>query len=346
VLPTPPQEEGHDVTDADRIGWGIVGLGRVADSEIAPAVTAAGNSTLAAVAGRDLGRARGFAARHGAASAYDNYGAMLDDPAVDAVYVATPNALHAKQVVAAAAAGKHVLCDKPLATTVGDAERAVAACREAGVGLGVTFQTRRHEGMADVRGLLAAGAIGDVRLVEVEMGTGGRLPSGWRTDPAVAGLGVVNNVGVHAYDLLRYLLGAEVVEATAVLHNEPGYAVDTLALAVLRFDNGALAYACVSQSLPHPQQDLVVHGTEGRVLGRNVTRPHLTGTLTVAGRNGTSERTVSSDGAFPVTVQAFADAVLRGEGPAPSGVDGLRSVELTAALARSAREQRTVTLAR
>ncbi|MGY1643182.1 Gfo/Idh/MocA family protein [Geodermatophilus sp. SYSU D00703] len=334
------------MTDADRIGWGIVGLGRVAGTEIAPAVAAAGNSTLAGVASRDLGRARDFAARHGAAAAYDDYAALLADPAVDAVYVATPNALHAEQVVAAASAGKHVLCDKPLATTVADAERAVAACRDAGVGLGVTFQTRWHEGMAEVRDLLAAGEIGEVRLVEVEMGTGGRLPGGWRLDPAVAGLGVVNNVGVHAYDLLRYLLDAEVVEATAVLHSEPGFPVDTLALAVLRFDSGVLAYAHVDQSLPHPQQDLVVHGTDGRMLGRDVTRPHLTGTLTVAGRNGTSERSVSSDGAFVATVSAFADAVLRGEDPSPSGVDGLRSVELTTALARSAEERRTVALGR
>jgi 1,5-anhydro-D-fructose reductase (1,5-anhydro-D-mannitol-forming) len=330
----------------DRIGWGIVGLGRIADSEIAPAVAAAGNSTLAGVVSRDLGRAREFAARHGAASAYDDYAALLADPAVDAVYIATPNALHAEQVVAAAAAGKHVLCDKPLATAVADAERAVAACREAGVGLGITFQTRRHEGMRDVRELVAGGEIGPVRLVQLQLGPGRMLPKSWRTDPSLAGAGVMNNFGVHAFDLIRYLLGAEVVEATAVVDVEPGYAVDTLALAVLRFDNGALAYVNANQSLPNPQLDLSVHGTEGTVLGRNVTRPNLTGSFTVIGPDGTRERTVSSTGAFLATVQDFADAVLRGEDPSPSGVDGLRSVELIEALTRSAQERRTVALAR
>ncbi|MGY1622316.1 Gfo/Idh/MocA family protein [Geodermatophilus sp. SYSU D00965] len=334
------------MTDADRIGWGIVGLGRIADTEIAPAVAAADNSTLVGVVSRDLGRARDFAGRHGAASAYDDFGALLVDPAVDAVYIATPNALHADQVVAAAAAGKHVLCDKPLATTVADAERAVTACREAGVGLGITFQTRRHEGMGDLRELVARGEIGPVRLVQLQLGPGRMLPKSWRTDPALAGAGVMNNFGVHAFDLLRYLLDAEVVEATAVVDVEPGYDVDTLALAVLRFDNGALAYVNANQSLPNPQQDLSVHGTEGTVLGRNVTRPNLTGTFTVIGPDGTSERTVSTGGAFLATVQAFADAVLRGEDPSPSGVDGLRSVELIAALTRSAQERRTVALAR
>jgi 1,5-anhydro-D-fructose reductase (1,5-anhydro-D-mannitol-forming) len=332
------------MTTSDRIGWGIVGLGRIAETEIAPAVTAAPNSTLSGVVSRTAAKAQEFAERHGAASAYDDYRALLDDPAVDAVYIATPNALHADQVVAAAEAGKHVLCDKPLATTVADAERAVAACDAAGVGLGITFQTRNHEGMRDIRDLLAAGGIGSVRLVQVELGTGRKLPQNWRTDPALAGLGVLNNLGVHAYDLLRYLLGAEVVEATAVVDVEPGLEVDTLALALLRFDNGALAYVNANQSLPNPQQHLAVYGTEGTVLGRDVTRPNLTGSITVTGRDGTTERTVSSAGAFLATIGNFADAVLHGRDPSPSGLDGLRNAELTAALARSARERRSVPL--
>ena len=126
-------------------------------------------------------------------------------------------------MVAAAEAGKHVLCDKPLATTVADAERAVAACEAAGVRLGITFQTRNHEGMRDIRDLLAAGGIGSVRLVQIELGPGRKLPQGWRTDPGLAGVGVMHNLGVHAYDLLRFLLGAEVVEATAVVDVEPGF---------------------------------------------------------------------------------------------------------------------------
>jgi 1,5-anhydro-D-fructose reductase (1,5-anhydro-D-mannitol-forming) len=332
------------MSETDRIGWGIAGLGRIAETEIAPAVTAAGNGTLAAVCSRDAGRARDFAARHGATSAHDDYRAMLDDPAVDAVYIATPNALHAEQVVQAAAAGKHVLCDKPLATTVAEAERAVAACRAAGVRLGVTFQTRNHEGMSDLRQLLADGEIGPVRLVQIEVSPGRALPGGWRTDPALAGVGVMNNLGVHAYDLLRYLLAAEVVEATAVVDVEPGFAVDTMALALLRFDTGALAYVNANQSVPNSQPNLTIYGTEGTVLGRNVTRPNLTGSISVLGRGGSTERQVSTAGAFVATVAGFADAVLRGADPDPSGLDALRSVELTDALARSAREGCSVRL--
>jgi 1,5-anhydro-D-fructose reductase (1,5-anhydro-D-mannitol-forming) len=332
------------MTNAEQIGWGIVGLGRIADTAIAPAVTAAPNGTLAGVVSRDAAKAKDFAARHGAASSYDDYRALLEDPAVDAVYIATPNALHADQVVAAAEAGKHVLCDKPLATTVADAERAVAACEAAGVRLGITFQTRKHQGMSDLRQLLADGEIGSVRLAQVEVGVGRMLPQGWRTDPALAGVGVMNNMGVHAYDLLRYLFGAEVTEATAVVDVEEGWDVDTMALALLRFDNGALAYVNANQSVPNSQSDLSIYGTEGTVLGRGITRPNLSGRYSVIGRSGTVEREVSTAGPFVATVADFADAVVQGRDPSPSGLDGLRSVQLTDALARSVREQRTVRL--
>jgi 1,5-anhydro-D-fructose reductase (1,5-anhydro-D-mannitol-forming) len=134
------------------------------------------------------------------------------------------------------------------------------------------------------------------------------------------------------------------VEATAVVDVEPGFEVDTLALALLRFDNGALAYVNANQSLPNPQQDLSIHGTEGAVLGRDVTRPHLRGSISVIRPDGAEERAVSSAEAFSRTIGDFAGAVLAGTDPSPSGVDGLRSVELIDALARSVRDRRTVRL--
>lgn len=332
------------MTSGAGIGWGIVGPGRIANDEIAPAITAAPNSTLVGVVSRDAGRAREFAERHGAWSAHAHYEALLADPAVDAVYIATPNALHTDQVVAAARAGKHVLCDKPLATTVAHAERAVAECEAAGVRLGIMFQTRSYEGMDEIRKLIAEGEIGSVRLAQAEISAGRNLPKGWRTDPALAGAGTMNNMGVHAYDLLRYLLGTEVREVTAVVDVEPGWSVDTLALSVLRFDDGALGVVNANQALPHPQQDLVIHGTEGRIVGRNVTRPNQRGTVSVVGRSGESTREVSTAGGFLATITHFAEAVLDGRDPEPSGRDGVVSVALTDAMARSVREQRTVPL--
>jgi 1,5-anhydro-D-fructose reductase (1,5-anhydro-D-mannitol-forming) len=333
------------LVDAQTLGWGIVGLGRIAGGEIAPAIAASTSSTLLSVVSRDQVRAEAFARDHGAASALDDYAKMLADPAVEAVYIATPNALHAEQVIAAARAGKHVLCDKPLAVSVADAQRCVAECRSAGVRLGITFQTRQHDGMAEAAALVRDNAIGRVVAAEAQMGTGGRLPAGWRTDPALAGLGTLNNVGVHALDILRYLLGSEVAEVAAMVDSEPGFAVDTTALVLLRFRNGTLAQVNVNQAARYPRDDIVLYGSEGRVLWRNLSRPGRDGTLTFITRDGEREVQAASRHAYQRTIEAFADAVASGRDPSPSGEDGLRSVELTAAIADSIREHRVVPLA-
>jgi 1,5-anhydro-D-fructose reductase (1,5-anhydro-D-mannitol-forming) len=326
------------------VHWGVVGLGRIADTEIAPAIAASPHGILHGVVSRDQGRADSFAERHHAVRALTDLGELLRDPDVDAVYIATPNALHADQVVAAAQAGKHVLCDKPLALTVADAQRAIAACDEAGVRLGVTFQTRFHDAFDRCRPAIRSGSLGDILVAQVEMSPGRTLLRGWRTDPSLAGLGTVNNVGVHGYDLIGYLLGAEVVEVTALVGHESGLVPETLALALLRFDNGALGYVNANQSVPHTQADITIYGTRGRVIGRSCTRPNMTGSMTILSEDDEISFETSSLNAYRRAVEAFEDAVRDGREPSPSGADGLRSVELTTAIAQSIAQRRTVSM--
>jgi 1,5-anhydro-D-fructose reductase (1,5-anhydro-D-mannitol-forming) len=331
--------------DSQTLGWGIVGLGRIAATEIAPAITASASGTLVSVVSRDQARAEAFARDHGAASALDDYAKMLADPAVGAVYIATPNVQHAEQVIAAARAGKHVLCDKPLAVTVTGAQRCVEECHSAGVRLGITFQTRFFDGMAEAASLVRDGAIGRVVTAEAQIGTRGNLPKGWRTDPALAGLGTLNNIGVHALDILRYLIGSEVSEVAAMASSEPGYEVDTTDLVLLRFGNGTLAQLNASQAVPHPRDDIALYGTEGRVLAPNLSRPDRDTTISFITRDGERAFPASSRGSYLRTIEAFTEAVTHGHDPSPSGEDGLRSVELTAAIADSLRERRFVSLA-
>jgi predicted dehydrogenase len=115
------------------VGWGIVSTAGIADETVAPALTALDGAQLIGVSSRDLGRAQDFADRHGARLATSSLDELLADPEIQIVYIATPNAMHAAEVQAAAAAGKHVFCEKPLATSVEDAEAALEACRSAGV---------------------------------------------------------------------------------------------------------------------------------------------------------------------------------------------------------------------
>ena len=123
----------------------MIGTGWIADDALAPAVAKAAGAVLWSVLSREEGRARDFAERHGAASpapSHTDLDALLADPELDAVLIASPDGLHAEQCVAAARAGKHVLCEKPMATTAADAERMTAACRDAGVRLGIAYHMR------------------------------------------------------------------------------------------------------------------------------------------------------------------------------------------------------------
>jgi 1,5-anhydro-D-fructose reductase (1,5-anhydro-D-mannitol-forming) len=326
-----------------RLGWGIVGLGNIARGTIAPILATEPDCAIAAVTSRDQGRADAFAAEFSAQGAYTDYAEMLGDPSVEAVFIATPNALHAEQVVAAARAGKHVLCDKPLAIDVADAARAVEACDAAGVLLGVNFHNRFLPWVRDVSRIVADGAIGDVLTVHVEVGGGAKRYDNWRADPRMAGLGTVHNVGVHALDFLRMLLDSEPVEVSAMFDEAPGGgAVEMLALIVLRFANGALVYCNANERHPYARNDITIHGTAGRITGTGVTRSRSSGDLTVLTDRGETVTRYPATEAHRSSVAAFTASVMRGRSPAPSGVDGLRSAELCEAVRRSAVERRTV----
>ncbi|HUY60765.1 MAG TPA: Gfo/Idh/MocA family oxidoreductase, partial [Candidatus Dormibacteraeota bacterium] len=321
------------------VGWGIIGIGRTADLRMAPAIVADRGSTLVGVVSRDQGRAGAFAARHGAVQATTSYEALLANPAVDAVLITTPNALHPDQVVQAAAAGKHVLCDKPLAIEAAPAAAAVAACRRAGVRLGVVFQTRHHPVYAEVRRRLQAGEIGPLRLLEVRASLGLSPLHSWRTDPALAGLGVVNNVGVHALDLVRFLTGAEFRELVAVLGPGVDNSLETTARIVGRLSDGSAVTVTASQALPEMPNGVAAHGDGGSLAVAGLGRLWEDGVLEVSARGGRElvPEAASTD-AYQLVIEDFRRAVETGGEPLANGDDGLRSLEVTAAIARSARQ--------
>jgi 1,5-anhydro-D-fructose reductase (1,5-anhydro-D-mannitol-forming) len=323
------------------LGWGIIGTGGFAGSATAPAIRALGSAgSLVAVVSRDRGRADAFAAQHGARRAYTDYADLLRDSEVDIVYICTPNAHHAEQALAAARAGKHVLCEKPLATSVADARRVVEAFEAAGLKLGTHFQTRHHTAFVEMKRLLEGRAIGNVILIQIEVSSGANQLRSWRADPALAGLGSINNIAVHPFDLLRYLLGSEVREVTAMTDVGRSTELERMVLALLRFHNGAMAYVNANQRVPNFQPDIDVYGTEGRIVGVDCTRPFREGELRVLTPSGEQVTHHSSKDAVVRSVAAFNDAVAHDREPNASGVDGLRSVQLTDAVIRSAREGR------
>ena len=326
--------------------FGVIGIGNIVTTTIAPAMCDDPTCALVAAVSRDQGRADAFAAEFGVDVATTDYAAMLERDDVDAVFIATPNALHAEQAVAAARAGKHILCDKPLATSVKDARAVVEAASQAGVMLGVNFHNRFLPWIRDTTAMVADGTIGRVDLIEVHVGAGPRAYTNWRADPAVAGLGSIYNVGVHVLDFLGVILGAEPAEVTAMFDRAPGSGgVEMLALVLIRFDNGALAYVNCNELLANSRNDITIYGSAGRIIGEHLTRSRVDGALRILTDGDEREVAYPAPPAHRLAVAGFAAAVLAGEAPCPSGLDGLRSMVLCDAIATSASERRAVEVA-
>jgi 1,5-anhydro-D-fructose reductase (1,5-anhydro-D-mannitol-forming) len=324
-----------------QLGWALVGTATLADISIAPAVTAQPHSRLSAVLSRDLDRAQSFAEKHGVAAAYDDYAAMLADPDVDVVYIASPNALHAKQTLAALAAGKHVLVEKPMALTEDDARAMVDAATAAGRALGVGFHLRHKATARAGREAIAAGRLGEVFYAEMSVGAGkGLYPyDTWRADPALAGGGSLLHQGTHAVDLAAFLSGQPIVEVTALM-DAP--ADEEVFVGSCRLADGALVNMSSHSRRPGTRPDWTVYGTDGWLDARGGTSP-APGDSVYLDAGGERKLLASTDTpAYAEEVAAFTAAVAAGTAPSGDGLDGLRAVVVSEALYRSARDRRTV----
>ena len=263
--------------------------------------------------------------------------ALLRRDDVDAVIIGSENVNHAKHAIAAANAGKHVLCEKPLATTVEDAQAMVDACERNGVKLQTAFPVRFIPSTIALRDAVRAGAIGKPLMVAAR--NPGRCPMGWFVDPALSGGGAVMDHTVHVVDVLRWVFDAEVTEVYAEvatrIHDIP---VDDIGLLMLKLSNGVAASLDTSWLRPATWPiwggvTIEVIGEEG-VLSLDAFADVLEVAETI---NGTyTWRPTESEGDAGM-VRGFVEAIRNDTPTAPSGLDGLRAVEVTLAAYASAR---------
>jgi predicted dehydrogenase len=251
------------------ISWGIVGFGWVARDYAAPGILASGGR-IAAVSDPSPA-ARDAAASLGArpCSALPE---LLAQPGLDAIYVATPNHLHREAVEAAAAAAKPVLCEKPMAATLADAEAMARAVKRAGVLYGTAFDQRHHPAHAAMRDAIAAGMLGRVTAVRIAYCCwvdACWAADNWRADPARAGGGALMDLAPHGLDLVHFLAGEPLADIAALTQARvQDYAVDDGAVLIGRTAGGVLAQMHVSYNCPEalPRRRLEVLGTRGQLL--------------------------------------------------------------------------------
>jgi 1,5-anhydro-D-fructose reductase (1,5-anhydro-D-mannitol-forming) len=303
-----------------------------------------------AIISRDLERGREFARRHGCPSAYNSLDALLDDPQVDAVYISSPNQVHKEHVLQAARAGKHVLCEKPLALSVSDCQIMIEACRHAGIKLGVGFHLRHNPIHGLAKELFASGAIGKLLFGEVQYmhvtadEEGVRKSPAWRMEPTLAGGGSFMGTGVHAVDLLRFILEKEITHVFAL--TDDGWSASGLErlIQVSLLLEGHLVGSVSSGTMKYPMNRLVLYGTSATLYCSGSIGNYGGGRLELISDKGVQTTNVEVCDVYEREVDAFADSVKRGIEPEGSGCDGLRMAEVTAGVYESLRTQSLIAL--
>lgn len=337
------------------IGWAFIGTGNYPNSRIAPAAALADDISIIACYSRDQARADEFAKTHGALAAYTSVEELLADSRVDVVFIASPNHLHAEHTLLAAKAGKHVLTEKPMATTVADCVEMIKACKANNVKLGVGFQLRFHPGHMEASRLVSQGGLGEVALAQVLLGSGVRgeteremrtgLREWWETPDMVGNARSMIGTGVHCVDDLEFILGQTVVEVAAISDGQTEeYPLEDLVSLSLRFSGGAIGTMVCGSRMPDSINDVTIYGSDGRVWLKNAASPAMGGSLEIKSETVNSETDYESDALALAKwqIEGFNRAIKLDEEPAASGADGLRSVQITEAMIESVRTKRTI----
>jgi glucose-fructose oxidoreductase len=336
-----------------KLGYAIVGLGQYGAGIIMPRFADCRYSRLTALVSGDPAKARELAGRYGVPEKsiynYENFDRIRDNPDVDIVYVVLPNSMHAEYTIRAAEAGKHVLCEKPMANTAAECEAMIAACRKANRKLMIGYRSHFEPHNVHAMKLVREGAIGKVRFIESEHGWPTSNPAMWRLKRSLAGGGSMMDIGIYSVQALRYLSNEEPVAVTAresTDRKDPRFSeVEDLIHWTMEFPSGAIGGGLSSYSSGHNHSRIT--GDKGwidmepstqyqgnrmrvRIGGKeeDVTPPQLDWVNQFAGQLDHLSQCVLTDGE-----------------PIVNGEEGLRDMRIIEAIYRSAAENRRITLA-
>jgi len=329
---------------ASKIRWGVLGVAKIAIEKIIPAITRGETGTVVAIASRSLDKARAAAARFGIARAYGSYEELLADPEVDSIYNPLPNHLHVPWSVRALAAGKHVLCEKPVALDAEQAADLVAARERTGRLVMEAVMVRTHPRWLGAREIVRSGRLGELRALLGSFSYFNESPENVRHQPEMGGGGLLD-IGFYPVTMSRFIYEAEPRRVMGLLQIDPRFGVDRLASAILEFAIGHAVFTCSTQASPYQSLDIL--GTHGRIaVDLPWSMPHeRPSRLLVEDRDGAGQHS-PEEVWFPacdqwgVQCDRFCEAIARG-GPAPVPVeDAVANMRVLDAIARSARSGR------
>ncbi len=339
---TPP----NPAPPARRLGVAVVGLGALALEEIIPAFGQAKHVRLAGLVSGRPEKARAVAAQYGLDPRhlydYASFERMRDDPAIDIVYVVLPNSMHAEFTARAAAAGKHVLCEKPMAASVAEAQQMIEACRSAGRMLMIAYRLQYDPAHRTAIALARGGRFGEVRMIQATNGQNDAADGQWRQIRAMAGGGSLPDVGLYCTNAFRYLTGEEPIEITGQVTRPTGDArfaqVEDVALFTLRFPSGVIATGGCGYSF-HESRQLRVHA-QGGWFGLDPAFGYDELALQISRKEGRASaletRRFPPHSQFAREMDAFALSLHDGAPPFTPGEEGLQDMRVLEAIYQSA----------
>jgi len=316
---------------------GMVGCGMIGRYHYAPDMRFARYAELAGICGESRAEALSFAEEMGIPKSYGTYEEMLGDRTIDAVIIATPNYLHCPYVISAAAAGKHVLCEKPMALDMEEAQRMVEACEKAGVVFMVAHHLRHKACNVKAAEMVKKGDIGRVATARVRWSfnhTGGEPETGWRTKKQLSGGGQIMNVNSHCVDLLVYILGKP-VRVSAFIQEEENLEVENGSVIMIEFENGVIGIAEGSDREETEPSNLEIFGGGCSLIIEKACSTDKYGGLRRL-PSGDFEKAEFDRSPYTLEVDHFAKAVIEKFEPISSGRKTLETMKVLMAAYESA----------
>ena len=352
----PPAPTPNPMPPAERVGYAIIGLGRISVEEVLPAFGEARGSRPVALVTGSPEKARAVARRYGIAEeaihAYQDLERLRENRAVQAVYIGLPNAQHREFTQRAAAIGKHVLCEKPMATSVEDAQAMVAACAAARVRLMIAYRCQYEPFNREAIRLVRGGELGKLRSIEAtNVQSSGTVPQ-WRFNRALAGGGALPDIGLYCLNAARYITGEEPSDVFARSYSPPGdprwAEIEESVSFMLRFPSGVIAN-CLSSYDAFNDKTLRLHFERGTVEMPDAFS-YRGQQMYVSRRDGAVatrvQRRIEPKNQFALELDHFSDCVRADRRPHTPGEEGAQDQALMAAIYRSAAEGRPVEMPR
>jgi len=339
-----------------RLGVAIVGIGHLTLEQLLPAFAQSRSTKLVGLVSGDRKKAEAIAAQTGVDPKriydYAGFDRIKDDPAIEAVYIVLPDNMHAEYTVRAAAAGKHVLCEKPMATSVAEAQQMIDACKRAGRKLMIAYRIQYEPHNRYVMQAVRDKRFGKITLIEGHNGQNQGDPAQWRLKKAAGG-GALADVGVYCLNTCRFVLGEEPVWVQAAVHSTPGdprfKEVDENVVFQLGFPSGALGSFSTSFGT-HRSNRYRCLGDKGGWIGADPAFDYEGIQLELSEVRGKDELrgkpAIGAKQQFALELDHFASCVRANKQPYTPGEEGLQDVRIIQAIFQAAREQKRIELPR